>query len=148
MLRRDYAFLFERFYHHLSSRGEAEMGLIVFDELEKTQSKILLDQMGRYFLETQTGYQRSARIVPEPFFVHSDLTTVVQLADLVAYIVSWGVRLNSMNKPHREELKTLSSLVFNMKFVGARLDEEDGKSWPVYGFFHLNDLRPRSGRSA
>lgn len=44
------------------------MGLIVFDELEKTQSKILLGQMSRYFGETRTGYRRSARIVPEPFF--------------------------------------------------------------------------------
>lgn len=42
VLRRDYAFLFERFFHHLGIVSESEMGLIVFDELEKTQSKILL----------------------------------------------------------------------------------------------------------
>jgi hypothetical protein len=148
VLRRDYAFLFERFFHHLSSSSESEMGLIVFDELEKTQSKILLGQMARYFLETQTGYQRSARIVPEPFFVHSDLTTAVQLADLVAYCVSWAVRLNSMDKPAREELKPLADLVFGMRFVGSRFSEVDGKDWPVYGMFHLDDLRPRSERTA
>lgn len=148
VLRRDYAFLFERFFHHLSSSSESEMGLIVFDELEKTQSKILLGQMTRYFLETQTGYQRSARIVPEPFFVHSDLTTAVQLADLVAYCVSWAVRLNSMDKPAREELKPLADLVFGMRFVGSRFSEVDGKDWPVYGMFHLDDLRPRSERTA
>ena len=91
-LRRDYAFLFERFFYHLESVSSEEMGLIVFDELEKTQSKILLDQMSQYFLETHTGYQRSARIVPEPFFVHSDLTTAVQLADLVAYCASWAIQ--------------------------------------------------------
>lgn len=147
VLRRDYAFLFERFFHHLSSTSESEMGLIVFDELEKTQSKILLGQMARYFLETQTGYQRSARIVPEPFFVHSDLTTAVQLADLVAYCVSWAVRLNSMDKPAREELKPLADLVFGMRFVGSRFSDVDGKEWPVYGMFHLDDLRPRSERS-
>ena len=32
------------------------MGLIVFDELEKTKSKILLDQMSKYFMETHTGF--------------------------------------------------------------------------------------------
>lgn len=121
------------------------MGLIVFDELEKTQSKILLGQMGRYFLETQTGYQRSVRIVPEPFFVHSDLTTAVQLADLVAYCVSWTtVRLNSMSKPAREELKPLADLVFGMRYVGSQFNEAEGRERPVYGMFHLDDLRPRS----
>ena len=81
-LRRDYAFLFERFFYHLESISATEMGLIVFDELEKAQSRILLGQMTDYFLRSQTGYRRSARIVPEPFFVHSDLTTVIQLANL------------------------------------------------------------------
>ncbi len=147
VLRRDYAFLFERFFHHLGTVSESEMGLIVFDELEKTQSKILLGQMGRYFLETQTGYQRSARIVPEPFFVHSDLTTAVQLADLVAYCVSWTVRLNSMSKPAREELKPLADLVFGMRYVGSQFNEAEGRERPVYGMFHLDDLRPRSERT-
>jgi len=144
-LRRDYAFLFERFYYHLETVSETEMGLIVFDELEKTKSKILLGQMGRYFLETHTGYTRSARIVPEPFFVHSDLTTAVQLADLVAYCASWGIRLNQMTAPARAELKTFSDMVFGLRFVGNRIQEE-GKEWPVYGMFYLDDLRPKSER--
>ena len=47
---------------------------MVFDELEKSQSHLLTDQMRRYFADTVVGQQRSNRIIPEPFFVHSDLT--------------------------------------------------------------------------
>ena len=89
-MRRDYAFFFERFFYYLEDISTNEMGLIVFDELEKAKCRILIGQLESYFLETEKGYQRSARIVPEPFFVHSDLTTIVQLADIVAYSLNWG----------------------------------------------------------
>lgn len=123
------------------------MGLIVFDELDKARSRILLEQMGSYFLQTAVGYRRSARIVPEPFFVHSDLTTAVQLAVLVAYCASWAIRLNHMSKPARENLKPLARLVFELRYVGRRFDEQDGNEWPVYGMFYLDDLRPGRDRN-
>jgi hypothetical protein len=50
------------------------------------------------------GRQRAGRILPEPLFVHSDLTTGVRLTELVAYILSWGWRLRSMTGPARPEL--------------------------------------------
>jgi hypothetical protein len=145
-LRRDYAFLFERFYYQLEAAESSEMGLIVFDELDKARSRILLDQMSGYFLHTEVGYHRSARIVHEPFFVHSDLTTAVQLADLVAYCASWGTRLNHMTKPAREELRPFARLIFDLRYVGRRFDEQDGREWPVYGMFYLDDLRPSRNR--
>ncbi|MFQ5615791.1 MAG: DUF3800 domain-containing protein [Anaerolineales bacterium] len=43
----------------------------------------------------------NGQITPEPFFVHSDLTTGVQLADLVAYLISWGFRTGDMTRPLR-----------------------------------------------
>ena len=84
-LRKDYAYLFERFFYFLEDNDDREQGIVVFDELEKSQSHLLIDQMRRYFAETRVGQQRSSHIIPEPFFVHSDLTTGVQIADLVAY---------------------------------------------------------------
>jgi len=148
MLRRDYAFLFQRFFYYLEDRSPTEMGLIVFDELEKAKSRILIQQMERYFLETEKGYQRSARIVPEPFFVHSDLTTVVQLADIVAYCFNWGTRLNKMTEATRREIEPLAEIAFDMRYVGKRFDENDGKEWPVYGVFYVDDLRPKQEREA
>ena len=148
MLRRDYAFLFQRFFYYLEDRSPTEMGLVVFDELEKAKSRILIQQMERYFSETEKGYQRSSRIVPEPFFVHSDLTTAVQLADIVAYCFNWGTRLNKMTEATRNEIEPLAQIAFDMRYVGKRFDESDGKEWPVYGVFYVEDLRPKQEREA
>jgi len=147
LLRRDYAFLFERFFYYLEDVSATEMGLVVFDELEKAQSRILIRQMERYFLETEKGYQRSAPIVPEPFFVHSDLTTAVQLADIVAYCVNWGTRLNRMTEPTRSDVEPFAQLAFDMRYVGKRFDET-GQERPCYGMYYLDDLRPRHEREA
>ena len=149
MLRRDYAFFFERFYYFLESVSSSEMGLVVFDELEKAKARILLSQMERYFLQTEKGYQRSSRIVPEPFFVHSDLTTIVQLADIVAYCFNWGIRLKpKMTELVRPEIEPFAKLAFDMRYVGKRVDETDGNEWPCYGVFYLDDLRPKSERES
>jgi hypothetical protein len=146
-LRRDYSFLFERFYYYLEDCGSSEMGLVVFDELEKAQSRILIQQMERYFLETEKGYQRSSRIVPEPFFVHSDLTTAVQLADIVAYCFNWGTRLNKMNEPTRPEIELYAERAFNMRYIGERFDD-NGQKRSLYGVFYIDDLRPKQQRDA
>jgi hypothetical protein len=123
------------------------MGLVVFDELEKAQSRLLIDQMERYFLRTQKGIQRASRIVPEPFFVHSDLTTAVQLADIIAYCFNWGTRLaNKMTENVRPEIKPFADIAFNMRYVGRRFDQGSDQEWPIYGVFYLDDLRPRDER--
>ena len=148
LLRRDYAFLFQRFFYYLEDRSATEMGLVVFDELEKARSRILIEQMARYFIETEKGYQRGSRIVPEPFFVHSDLTTAVQLADVVAYCFNWGTRLNKMTELTRQEIEPPARIAFDMRYVCKRLNEKDGNKWPAYGVFYLDDLRPRQEREA
>ena len=48
-LRKDYAYLFERFFYFLEDNAAREQGIVVFDELEKSQSHLLIDQMHRYF---------------------------------------------------------------------------------------------------
>ena len=98
-LRKDYAFLFERFFYFLEDISPEALGLIVFDELERSQSHILVDQMARYFRDTAKGRMRSGQVIPEPFFVHSDLTTAIQIADLLAYIIAWGVQIGGMPEP-------------------------------------------------
>ena len=59
-LRKDYAYLFERFFYFLEDIGGDVSGIVVFDELEKSSSHILLDQMHRYFRETARGRHRSS----------------------------------------------------------------------------------------
>ena len=119
-LRKDYAYLFERFFYFLEDEATEEHGVVVFDELEKSRSHLLIDQMDRYFAGTAVGKHRATRIISEPFFVHSDLTTGVQIADLVAYVVSWGFRTNQMTKPARPELSGFAQQIANLRYRAVR----------------------------
>lgn len=144
-LRKDYAYLFERYYYFLEDQGTTISGIVVFDELEKSQSHILVGQMDTYFKFTAKGQQRAGQIIPEPFFVHSDLTTGVQIADLVAYIISWGVRYGDMAEPSRPELSGLANQICQMRYRTKR--EVDGNpEFIIWSFTVITDLRPRSER--
>jgi Protein of unknown function (DUF3800) len=92
MLRKDYIYLFERFYYFLEDTPGEPRGIVVFDELDKSASHLLLTQMDKYFKNTVKGRARSSLVIPEPFFVHSDLTTGVQIVDFVAYLLSWNFK--------------------------------------------------------
>jgi Protein of unknown function (DUF3800) len=144
-LRKDYTYLFERFFYFLQEYGRKGIGVVVFDELERSRCHILHDQMSLYFKETATGMQRAMRILPEPLFVHSELTTAVQLADLVAYIVSWGVRFGPMVEPARDELRPLAKLVCDLRYRTRRQDRGGGE-WTVWSFKYIGDLRPGEER--
>ena len=147
MLRKDYTYLFERFYYFLEDVAPNEMGIVVFDESEKSQSHLLLNQMSDYFLQTSKGRQRSGQIVPEPLFVHSDLTTGVQIADLVAYIVSWQVRFRpNMTQPRREELEGLGEQVCGLRHLSRQREIEGYGLGEVWSFCYLEDLRSRFER--
>ena len=138
---KDYAYLFERFFYFLNSQPEDPMGYVVFDEMDKSASHILLNQVSEYFLKTQKGRTRSRLIIPEPFFVHSDLTTMVQVADLIAYLLNWGVRLKDMAAPRRAELDDLSLKVMRLRFT-----QHTPRGYTNYGFKIINDLRAATER--
>ena len=146
VLRKDYAFLFERFYYFLEDQGPNAYGVIVFDELEKVQSKILLGQMERYFLETAKGRLRSRQIIPQPFFVHSDLTTLIQVADLVAYVSVWGLRFSKrQTAPVRTELKPFADQTRGLIYRTVR-EIEGNPQFEIFSFMFLNDLRSKIGK--
>jgi hypothetical protein len=140
-LRKDYSYLFERFFYFLEEQRIEELGLVIFDELERSQCHMLIDQMSLYFRETATGRLRAGRIIPEPFFVHSELTTAIQIADLVAYVVCWGVRFGPLKDlARRDELHTIANLVSELRYRTVR-DER-----PIWSFTVIEDLRPREER--
>lgn len=143
-LRKDYAYLFERFYYLLDEQPPYQHGIIVFDELEKTQSHILLGQMEEYFVRTATGRLRASRVLPEPLFVHSDLTTLIRVADYVAYIIAWGVRFGRMERPARKELAPLVDPLLSMRHRAIR--DRDGEDFVVWSLQYIDDLRPRDQR--
>lgn len=143
-LRKDYAFIFERYFYLLEDGGD-ESGLIVFDELERSQSHLLVDQMHRYFLHTSRGLERARLVVPEPFFVHSELTTGVQIADLVAYTIAWAVRLTGQEEPGRPEMDELARLTLGLRYDATR-DLPGHPDFRIYGIVRINDLRPVNER--
>jgi hypothetical protein len=142
-LRKDYRYLLDRFSRHTQSISDHETGLMVFDQTEASDSRRLLQQMESYANETVTGYRTSQRLVPAPFFVDSRLTPVVQLADLVAYIVNWGIRFGKVTAERRDELKDFSRIVREMEWSGNEPDELGTRSWISYGFFHVKSLLDR-----
>ena len=103
--------------------------------------------MHRYFADTAVGRHRASRIIPEPFFVHSDLTTGVQIADLVAYTISWGFRTSRMTKSARTELAPFASQVARLRHRAVR--ERFGKArFEIWSFAHIADLRTQAERDS
>lgn len=138
-LRKDYAYLLERFYYYLEDRGISEFGIIVFDELEKSRSHILVGQLDKYFKLTLKGLARSKQIIPEPFFVHSDLTTGIQIVDLIAYIICWGWKQKDADLS-RNELKEFANKAFSLRYKTKRILE--GQEREIWSFTYIDDLRP------
>lgn len=145
-LRKDYSYLFERFYYFLEDVDSSSAGIVVFDELEKSKSHILLGQMDNYFKLTAKGRKRAKQIIPEPFFVHSDLTTGIQVADLAAYIISWGFRTASLTEPKREELQGLVQIISQLRHRSER-HVEGRTNFKVWSFGIIGDLRGGKARS-
>ena len=70
-------------YHHLLERLSIDVGIVVQDQNE-TAAKRLTGAARRYHREG-TKYAAIDRIVETPLFVNSELTLMVQVADLCAY---------------------------------------------------------------
>jgi hypothetical protein len=146
-LRKDYGYLFERFFYFLEDQstqsGFPQQGVVVFDELDKSKSHILIDQAHKYFKDTAIGRHRASLVIPEPFFVHSDLTTGIQIADLVAYCISWGFRLRQMTNPARAELAPYIEQITRLRHRALRnmMGKEDFEIWSVA---YIDDLRTMS----
>lgn len=141
VLRKDYAYLFERFFYFLEDREPEAQGVVVFDELEKSRSHILIGQMEEYFIKTATGRMRSRLILPQPFFVHSDLTTLIQVADLLAYTILWGWRMpDVLDAPGRLELESLAKQVHGLRYRAVR-EKQGNPEFVIWSFAVIDDLR-------
>lgn len=144
-MRKDYSCLFERFFYLLEDKVSKEIGIVVFDELEKARSHVLVEQMSKYFLETERGRMRSGRILPEPLFAHSDLTSALQVADLIAYVTNWGVEITNRITPARSELEEFGQMVCKLRYRATR-EKHGNPDFNVWSFAVIDDLRPRTER--
>ncbi len=136
ILRKDHVFLLERYYYFLE--GVNEHGLIVMDETDKREDRKFVRRLERYFTVTQTGIERTHRIVPVPFFVSSDMAYPVQVADVCIYCVNWGYRLptQGMNEPVRAEIaREFGPLLDKIQYRGDGYKE--GQVFRTWGILYV-----------
>lgn len=137
-LRKDQVFLLERYFYHLEQ--ERQHGLLVMDEVDKTDDRRFVRRLQAYFRRTQTGRYRSSWIVPTPFFVSSDMTYPVQAADLTIYCVNWGFRLptRGMDAPVRREIaEDFGRWLAQLQFRGQ--GHKEGEVYDSYGIVFVPD---------
>ena len=105
-LRKDHVFLFERFFYLLEEKQQH--GILVMDEVDKTEDRRFVRRMERYFTKTDNGRYRASWIVPTPVFVSSATSYAIQAADLCIYCVNWGFRLPMLgiDAEKRDEIAT------------------------------------------
>jgi len=145
MLRKDLVCLYERLFYFAEERPVGEMVASVFDQKDDLSSprcvegRRLNDSLTRYFTRSHRGRVRATRILPEPLYARSDLTTLLGLADLAIYVINHAHRPNTRwTKPIREELKPYVEWIQRVSWVGKR---EDGTT--VASIFLTEDLRPK-----
>ena len=106
-----------------------------------------MQRMQGYFLRSETGRERSSLIIPEPFFVHSDLTMGVQLADIVVYVINWAYRYGEMSEQVRNELRPFATVIEQLVYKAERPDPQSGEgTWAIWSIKYLDDLRTRRER--
>jgi hypothetical protein len=137
-LRKDHVFLLERFFYFLEHKREH--GILVMDEVDKTDDRRFVRRLESYFMRTQTGRYRAQWIVPTPFFVSSDMSYPVQAADLCMYCVNWGFRVASigMTAAARAEIADeFGPWLKQMQFEGDGY--RDGNVFRCFGVVHVPD---------
>lgn len=135
-LRKDQVFLLERFFYFLEE--QKRFGLLVFDETDKQQDRQFVRRLERYFTQTQTGRYRTARIVPSPFFVASDMSYPVQVADVCMYCVNWAFRLpaQGMDATTRRDIESeFKEWLFRLQFSGQGY--RDGQVFATSGIVYV-----------
>lgn len=143
-LRKDQVFLLERFFYLLES--EKQHGLLILDEVDKTEDRRFMVRLERYFTKTANGRYRTTWIVPSPLFVSSDLTYAIQAADLCIYCVNWGYRAPSigMAAPVRPEITSeFAPWLKRLQFRGQGYRE--GDVFETFGVFFVPDPYQAAG---
>ena len=144
-LRKDVVFLLERFFYFLEA--QREHGVLVMDETDKREDRRFVARMEEYFTKTASGRNRTAWIVPTPFFVSSDMAYAVQAADLCIYCINWGFRLpgRGMNAERREEIAAMSAAgLADLQYRGQGY--RNGRVFDTYGVVYVSDpYEPRRG---
>lgn len=138
ILRKDHVFLLERFFYFLEK--ERQRGILVMDEVEEQADRQFVRKLEKYFNGTLKGRQRASWIVPSPFFVASNMTLPVQMADVLIYALNFGYRRKGeMEAPCREEIASrYGRRIDGLKWKGDGYDGQ--RTYKSFGIFCVPDL--------
>lgn len=140
-LRKDYSFLFERFFNFLKITPDAGAGMFVLPKFAHHKTYVTPDTIYEYFTKTTNGRLRSRVIIPTMFRADGAMGVLSQLAEIFSYIASWTVRLPHMTEPTRDDLKLLASMCVKMRFSYLT---ENGKTDWSFKFVDNLSYVPRS----
>jgi len=144
-LRKDFAYLFERFFYCVDDTKPSPLGVVVGPGTVDPDGRRLAQQMACYFRSTLKGRQRSSLVLAEPLAATGELRGLVELADLVAYVTAWAFRTKELVEPARRELGPYKEQVRSLRYRVVR-DIGDNPSFVVWGFAVVPDLRMREDR--
>lgn len=145
-LRKDYAYLFERFFYFLEDQKPPSNGVVICDREGSCQTTLLHDQMQRYFKGTVRGRQRSSLVLGEPLVACGDTAAGNEIAGLVAYVTAWGFRTRELTSPARHELFDYKEQVRALRYRAVR-EVGDSSNFVIWGFTVVGDLRTREERT-
>ena len=134
-LRKDHCYLLERFAFLLKKHKED--GIIIMDQVEKSIDKKFSRQIKSFLSYSSFGAKLSPHIIPEPLFVESDVSSLIQIADICIYIINTGYRKSkAMEEPTRKEVQEkfedkISRLELHC-FQKSRLNNKE-KCHAIYG---------------
>ncbi len=144
-LRKDYAYLFERFFFFLEDQKPIQNGFVLCGSRDTCAYHLLRDQMQRYFKGTVRGRQRASLVLPDPLAVDGELALAGEVAGLVAYVTAWGFRTRELTEPARNELFDFKEQVRALRYRAVR-EIGDNTNFVIWGFTVVSDLRTREER--
>ena len=108
-----FLFIDESGHDHGASPYEVLAGVAIQDRAVREVIAQLHEAEIRCFGRRYSDGRRELK--GKVLLVHSDISTGVQIADLVAYVISWGFRTPRMIKPARAELSDLANHVARLR---------------------------------
>jgi hypothetical protein len=67
-------------------------GMVVMDETDRTDDRRFMRKLEKYFSAHDRGREHASLIIPTPFFVSSDMSYPVQVADVVIHCIAQTYR--------------------------------------------------------
>ncbi len=138
LVRKDQYFLFQRFDKFL--KASRESGVLVMDETDKQEDRRYVRSLHRLFVGHEGARRLTQTILPNPFFVASDMSYLVQAADVILYMLNHGYRLTRRDAaPHRMEIEHLDNGRIRRMVDIRKLSDHNRRYFTCYSVFDVND---------